>query len=229
MIIAHGFLQTLFVAAFTGIIFIVVFNLIDKPMWLDNLLSYLSKHSTNMWLVHMFFYMIFFKDLVYAPKYSTSISTFKSKAGLFTQDKYIPVIEGIINLVSSIILLKYFGLVGVFMGTTISTVTIQLWNRPRIVYKELFNIQLIEYFKKYIYYVLITLIVGAITTFLCNNFVYGSGFLSLVLKGLICVIVPNLIYISLFYKTEEFNYLLDVLKPYFNKFNTAKLKIKIED
>lgn len=69
MIIAHGFVQTLFVAAFTGIIFIVVFNLIDKPLWLDNLLSYLSKHSTNMWLVHMFFYMIFFKDLVYAPKY----------------------------------------------------------------------------------------------------------------------------------------------------------------
>ena len=69
MIIAHGFVQTLFVAVFTGIIFVVAFNLIDKPMWLDNLLSYLSKHSTNMWLVHMFFYMVFFKGLVYAPKY----------------------------------------------------------------------------------------------------------------------------------------------------------------
>lgn len=55
MIIAHGFVYTLFVDVFTGIIFIVVFNLIDKPLWLDNLLSYLSKHSTNMWLVHMFF------------------------------------------------------------------------------------------------------------------------------------------------------------------------------
>ena len=152
----------------------------------------------------------------------TSISTFKSKAGLFTQDKYIPIIEGIINLVSSIILLKYFGLVGVFMGTTISTVTIQLWNQPRIVYKELFNIPLIEYFKKYIYYVLITLIVGTITTFLCNNCVYGSGFLSLILKGLICVIVPNLIYISLFYKTEEFKYLLDVLKPFLLRFKKIK-------
>ena len=157
----------------------------------------------------------------------TSISTFKSKAGLFTQDKYIPIIEGIINLVSSIILLKYFGLVGVFMGTTISTVTIQLWNQPRIVYKELFNIPLIEYFKKYIYYVLVTLIVGAITTFLCNNFVYGSGFISLVLKGLICVIVPNLIYISLFYKTEEFKYLLDVLKPFLVKFTMGASVMKL--
>lgn len=69
MIIAHGIVQTLFVAVFTGILFINLFNLIDKPKWLNNLLYYISKHSTNMWLTHMFFYMIFFKDLVFAPKY----------------------------------------------------------------------------------------------------------------------------------------------------------------
>ena len=102
------------------------------------------------------------------------------------------------------------------MGTTISTVTIQLWNQPRIVYKELFNIPLIEYFKKYIYYVLITLIVGAITTFLCNNFVYGSGFVSLIQKGIICVIFPNIIYIILFFRTNEFEYLISALKPLLN-------------
>ena len=69
MIILHGFVQTLFVAVFTGIAFIVLFNLIDKPKWLNEGLSYISKHSTNMWLTHMFFYMIYFKELVYAPKY----------------------------------------------------------------------------------------------------------------------------------------------------------------
>ena len=70
MIIAHGIVQTLFVAVFTGIVFICVFNLIDKPKWLNNLLSYLGNHSTNMWLIHMFFYMIYFKKLVYGAKYS---------------------------------------------------------------------------------------------------------------------------------------------------------------
>lgn len=69
MIILHGFIQTLFVAVFTGIAFIVLFNLIDKPNWLNEGLRYISKHSTNMWLTHMFFYMIYFKELVYAPKY----------------------------------------------------------------------------------------------------------------------------------------------------------------
>ena len=70
MIVAHGIVQTLFVAVFTGIIFICVFNLIDKPKWINRLFNYLGEHSTNIWLIHMFFYMIYFKDLVYGAKYS---------------------------------------------------------------------------------------------------------------------------------------------------------------
>ena len=73
MVIGHGFVQTLAVAPFTGIAFICLFNLIDKPRVINDLLSYLSRHSTNMWLTHMFFYMIYFKDLVYAPKYPVLI------------------------------------------------------------------------------------------------------------------------------------------------------------
>ena len=69
MIIAHGILQTLFVAVFTGVVFICVFNLMDKPKWLNNLLSYLGGYSTNMWLIHMFLYSIYFRKLVFLPKY----------------------------------------------------------------------------------------------------------------------------------------------------------------
>lgn len=70
MIVGHGVIETLFVAVFTEVDFIYIFNLIDKPRWLNKLLNYLSNHSTNMWLTHMFFYMIYFKKLVFAPKYS---------------------------------------------------------------------------------------------------------------------------------------------------------------
>ena len=59
MIVAHGIVQTLFVAVFTGISFICLFNLIDKPKWLEDLLNYFGTHSTNMWLNHMFFYDLF--------------------------------------------------------------------------------------------------------------------------------------------------------------------------
>lgn len=70
MIVAHGIIQTLFVAVFIGVVFICIFNLIDKPKWINGLFNYLGGHSTNIWLIHMFFYMIYFKDLVYGAKYS---------------------------------------------------------------------------------------------------------------------------------------------------------------
>lgn len=69
MLIFHGFVETAFVAPFIGIVFIVLFNLMQIPNYLNNILYYLSKHSTNLWLIHMFFYMIYFKNLVFAPKY----------------------------------------------------------------------------------------------------------------------------------------------------------------
>ena len=70
MIIVHGFVESLFVAVFTGIAFICIFNLIDKPKLINSLLKLLGDHSTNLWLTHMFFYSIYFRSLVFAPKYS---------------------------------------------------------------------------------------------------------------------------------------------------------------
>ena len=73
MLIFHGFVETAFVAPFIGIVFIVLFNLMNIPEFLNNTLYYLSKHSTNMWLIHMFFYIIYFRDLVFMPKYPVLI------------------------------------------------------------------------------------------------------------------------------------------------------------
>lgn len=69
MVVGHGLVQTLFVAPFTGIVFIIVFNAMEHTKVFDRVLSYISKHSTNMWLTHMFFYMIYFENIVYAPRY----------------------------------------------------------------------------------------------------------------------------------------------------------------
>lgn len=145
----------------------------------------------------------------------TSINTFKSKAGAFEQDKYAPIIEGIINLVVSIILVKQIGLVGIFIGTTISTLVIPFWNQPRIIYKYLFNQSLISYLNRYLAYVLITLIVGLITTNINTALFIDTSFISLIGRGLICVGIINIIYICIFYNTKEFKYILNIFKTKF--------------
>lgn len=153
-----------------------------------------------------------------------SIGTFKNKAGIFVQDKYFPLIESAVNLISSIILVKYLGLVGIFLGTTISTLSTVFWNVPRLTYRYVFNKPVIKYFTTYFLYLVLTLITGVITTGLCRIFADIGGFAGLILKGIICLILPNVIYTLLFFNTKEFQYLFNIAKKMFNRFNLEKLR-----
>ncbi|WP_283689006.1 lipopolysaccharide biosynthesis protein [Clostridium perfringens] len=153
------------------------------------------------------------------------IGTYKSKAGLFVQDKYMPALEGVVNLVMSLILIKYLGLVGVFLGTTISTLIIPFWNQPRIVYKELLKKSVSKYFITYLVYLMIMLGVGWITGNLCNLIVGGYSFTSLIVRGVVCVIIPNTIYFILFFNTREFQYLWISIKNQINNLKLSKLSV----
>lgn len=162
----------------------------------------------------------------YTTGMRSSITTFKSKAGIFKEDKYVPLIEAGINLAASIILVKYFGLAGIFMGTTISTITIPLWTQSKLVYNKVFNKSVIEYFKNYLFYIGLTISAGVLTTFTCNRLFIFEGFTSLIFKGLICVTIPNILYLIVFFKSNELRYLFNIFKPIFNSV-TRRLKLKI--
>lgn len=69
----HCYVQTLFVAVFNAFLFCFVFNVWSKPKFVNDILDFLSIHSTNIWLVHMFFYIFYFPDVVYYTKNSAII------------------------------------------------------------------------------------------------------------------------------------------------------------
>ena len=161
----------------------------------------------------------------------TSVGIFKEKAGIFTEDKYIPLLESVINLGASLILVKYIGLAGIFLGTTISSIAFPVWNQSRLVYKKLFKRPLREYFERYFLYAGVTILLAIMVTTICNIFVSGYSFLSLVIRGIICVTIPNIILVLIFHKTEEFKYLYNIIKKIFvsqitNKINNKSMKIE---
>ena len=53
-------------------------------------------------------------------------NTFKEAAGIFHEDRFIPIVESAVNIIASILFLKLWGLVGVFMGTVISSLVLFL-------------------------------------------------------------------------------------------------------
>lgn len=146
----------------------------------------------------------------------SSINMFKGKAGIFSADKYVPLIEAAINLSMSLILVKYFGLAGIFLGTTISSLLIPVWTQSKITYNMVFNKSVLSYFRIYLWFILLTLITGLITTLVCH-LVPWSGFFALVIKGIICVVIVNAVYFIIFFKTSEFKYLWQVFKPMIEK------------
>lgn len=155
---------------------------------------------------------------------SDAVNIFKKKAGLFSEDKYVVIIEGLLNLILSVIFVKKLGLSGVFLGTTVSMLITQFWNRPRITYKYVFNEKLSNYFIIYVMYVVLTLLVGGITTYICNILISGNTFISLIKRGIICVFIPNLIYILIFFKTKEFKYMFNSILNLIKEKRNLKVK-----
>lgn len=68
-------IPSLFVAPFTGGIIIGVFSIWEKPEWIKNVFLFLGKQSTNIWLIHMFFYQYIFVNLVFVGQYPLIILT----------------------------------------------------------------------------------------------------------------------------------------------------------
>lgn len=64
----HCVVPSMFLAPFTALVTLTCFHLWKKPQWLRKFFLFFGRHSTNIWLVHMFFYSILFPDLVFRAK-----------------------------------------------------------------------------------------------------------------------------------------------------------------
>ena len=127
-----------------------------------------------------------------------SVLTFRNALGLYYQDRYKPLFETVINLVASIILLKYYGLFGIFLGTMISTVSTSLWVEPFILYKYYFKIMLWDYFKKYFIYLIVTISTGTLTYYI-SELIFINTWFSFVIICLLTIVLIMLVFSGIFF------------------------------
>lgn len=73
MTVGHGIVPSLIIAPFTGILTIVLFNIVNKGKCGTAIFDFFGNHSTNIWLTHMFFYSVLFKDFIFVAKYPVLI------------------------------------------------------------------------------------------------------------------------------------------------------------
>ncbi len=131
---------------------------------------------------------------------------FKNTFGLFWYDRYRSLVEAAVNLGMSIVLARQIGAAGVFLGTFISTITVDFWVEPLVLFRHGFHRRASPYFIRYVFYTVFIFAVGSLTWYACS-LAGGYSFGSFVLKCLICLILPNLLSLLVFCRTKEFQYL----------------------
>ena len=143
--------------------------------------------------------------------------TYRTTLGLFQKGKATPYIGATTNIIFSILLCKLCGVSGIFFATSIAQLVSYAWIDPYLIHKYEFKTPVSKYFKKYLKYCLVFTIITIITLLLAQ-FIKYEGWIGLIVKAIIVFIVPNVINLIFFYKTEEFKLLFDkIIRPYYKK------------
>ena len=144
----------------------------------------------------------------YITTIRTTAITFKIKAGLFKYDRFTTLLQGLINVILSILFVQYWELAGVLFATTISILSIGFWQYPRICYKYIFKKPLKLYFIRLSSYSLIWIITLILSTLICRLITFENQLVTTITYGIITLIVTLSIFVLYFKHTQEWKNVL---------------------
>jgi len=139
------------------------------------------------------------------------LSNFKTAAGVFEQDKYLPLVQGAVNLIISIVLVRKIGLVGVYIGTIVSGLLAN-FIRPVIIYRVCFERKTAGYFIDAVRYVFV-IILATVCCVMCGNiFMKEVTIVSFTIMLVVITLVFNGLFLLFFGRTDEFRYLFALFR-----------------
>lgn len=146
--------------------------------------------------------MILFCAYLYIMKIGDVLSIYTASKGLYWESRFVTIAEALANIVLNYFLGKHFGIAGIMWATILTMVLINFLWGCQIVFKYYFtDYSAWGYIARHIRYAGISVAVAAITYGACS-FVKIPGILGLVVIGMICVVLPNLLYFVIYRKTD---------------------------
>ena len=136
----------------------------------------------------------------------TTVLNYKSTMGLFRHGQYLLLVTAAINIIGDVVLGSRFGLVGICAATAVSRLFTNTWYEPYAVYKYGLHRNPSQYLWLYLKY----LIILAVCTGLCYSLcamLKVTLVPRIIIKILVCSVVPNMVFLCVFGRTEEGKYL----------------------
>ncbi|RKJ41784.1 lipopolysaccharide biosynthesis protein [Acutalibacter sp. 1XD8-33] len=123
--------------------------------------------------------------------------------GMFWIDRYKALGEALVNLIASLILVQYWGMLGVFAGTLVSTLLVPLWIEPCLLFRHCLKRPVGSFFRTCAGYFVVLSGVWWIIDILCGQ-ITGGLIETLALRLLICGGVGNGLLLAAHFWREEF-------------------------
>ena len=142
---------------------------------------------------------------------------FKEAAGIFHEDRFYSLIEAVLNIVFSILFVKLIGLPGVFLGTIVGCLPIILYDYPILIYKKIFNKNMMTYLKENGIFLIVNIVFAVIVYIVCDLIKINNLWIKLICNGIIGVLIYNILFVVLFNKTEELEYYIELIKKMLEK------------
>lgn len=139
------------------------------------------------------------------------LNNIKSAAGVFEPDKYVALLQAVVNLVTSILFVKLIGLPGVYVGTIIQG-TLSSILKPVLSYKILFDKSSKYYFIDSIHYGSAVLLAYVICFLLSQKILADITITNFGIMIILIVVIPNIVFAIVFHRDKEFKYWVEIVK-----------------
>lgn len=132
--------------------------------------------------------------------------SFRNAMGLFQELKYRPLVSVLVNLTFSLLLVPRLGIAACVVSTIIAALSVNLIWDPIIIHRALKQSPR-QYFFRNLLYKLVMGGSGVMTWFVCGQ-ISVPGILGFLIRGVVCVILPSLVFSACFFRTQEYRFLL---------------------
>ena len=129
------------------------------------------------------------------------VITYKDAAGLWWEDRFRPFVMAGTNLISNLIMVQFIGIWGIVLSTILSLCVSVPWE-TYTVFKYVFKRSPKEYALSLVQFLAVVAVASAVTLGICQ--IASEGIAAILIRGCICVVVPNVIFFLAFRKWEEF-------------------------
>ncbi|MBL8030757.1 MAG: polysaccharide transporter [Candidatus Doudnabacteria bacterium] len=165
---------------------------------------------------------------LYSTMFRAAINSYKEAAGIFYEDRFVPLIESVVNIGMSILLLHFFGLAGVFLGTLCSSLALHLYSYPHFVYTRLFKKTYGDYFRELARYTSVAFLVGVATFWLSRIVTIHDAWLQFGARFAIAIVVPNVLLWLIYRNSTEYKYFKQLAQKIFKRLLTYKHKLRLK-